>query len=234
MRHLDSCGLNLYILSHNSSNGGVVIILLWLLVGIVSVSLAFFLPANAVDPWEPLNTAGIVAGVYVFALALYSLRGPLSRKLRIGGWIVIIVVGGSILLAWRGYDDQSHYQAMTLSKIKNVISRGIIANELSEPLLKTLQAYHTQPTRSKKSLGTVFRGLHGGVAEGWDIHEKYAEYDRLSVIVTSLNDNEIILVAEDGLVKGENAEFKNRSGNKGMMQEWARLTERGISYEREN
>ena len=210
------------------------IILAWLLAGIVAVALAFFLPANAVDPWDPLNTAGIVAGAYILALATYSLRPPLSRRMRIGAWIAVIVVGGSVLLAWRGYDDQSHYQAVTLSKIKTVISRSIIANELSEPLIKTLEQYYSQSARNKKSLGTVFRDHHQGVTEGWDIHEKYAASDRLSVIVTSLKDNEVVLVAEDGYVKGDNPEFKNRSGNKGMMQEWARLTERGISYERQN
>jgi len=211
-----------------------VIILVWLLAGIVAVGLAFFSPANAVDPWGPLNTAGIVAGIYIVALAAYSLRPPLSRRVRIGGWIAVFVVGGSVLLAWRGYDDQSHYQAVTLSKIKTVISRGIIANELSEPLIKTLEQYYARPAKNKKSIGTVFRDRYQGVTEGWDIHEKYAASDKLSVIVTSLKDNEVVLVAEDGYVKGDNPEFNNRSGNKGMMQERARLTERGISYEREN
>lgn len=210
------------------------IILVWLLAGIVAVGLAFFSTADAVDPWKPLNSAGIVAGVYILALATYSLRPPLSRRLRIGGWITVIIAGGSVLLAWRGFENQSHCQAVSLSKTKTVISRSIIANEVSEPLLKTLEQYYAQTAKNKKSLGTVFRDRHQSVAEGWDIHEKYADSDRLSVIVTSLKDNEVVLVAEDGDANGDNPEFNNRSGNKGMMQEWARLTERGISYEREN
>jgi hypothetical protein len=212
----------------------VSITLLWIAGGVIAVSSAFLLAPQSAELWPAANLAGVIAGVYLVALLLYALRKPLSAKLRILVGMVALVAMACTAFTWMRMEDQSRWQAEELMKIRAVIGRGIMKNEMPKPLLKTLEAYHQQGARKKKSLADVFRNLQPGVAACSNIHKPMWEGDPMRVIVETLDPDRIVLVSQETYVKGRDPNFKNYDGKTGMVQEKFILTERGISHVSEN
>ncbi|MEX1139918.1 MAG: hypothetical protein WEB33_12075 [Bacteroidota bacterium] len=208
-------------------------ILFWLATGIIAVTFTYIFSPQSPDPWDPLNTAGLVAGLYLLILLLSTLRKPLHRTTVISGWAAALIAGAATVFVWTGYDAQSHYQAELLSEIRGRISRGVIAHEFSEHLLKVLESYHHQPPRQNRSLGAVFQETVGA-GIGSNLHEPSYESDRLRITVASISADEVVLIAEEGYVKGRDLGFRNLDGGMGMVQELARLTAKGITYESQN
>ena len=58
-------------------------IFLWMLVGVIVTSAAFFISPASVELWPSLNAAGVIAALYVLALVFYTLRHPIPFKHRI-------------------------------------------------------------------------------------------------------------------------------------------------------
>lgn len=208
-------------------------ILFWLAAGIIAVTVAYFLSPQTTDPWRALNVAGVVAGAYLLALLLSTLRKPLNRTVVVSAWAMAFIAGTATIVVWTGYEEQSRYQTRLLSDIRGRISRGVIAHELSQHLLPVFESYHKQPMRKQRPLSVVFQEKTGA-AVGSDLHKPTYESDRLRIIVASVSEEEVVLVAQEGYVKGRDPDFRNLDGGTGLIQELARITPKGILYESQN
>lgn len=210
-------------------------IIVWLLVGIVAVSVAFFIPPNSPELWPALNTAAIPVIVYILALAFYTLRSPITRKARIIAWVSIILVGGATYTSWSEMNGLSHYQRNQLMKIHTVIVRGIMHAFIPTPQLDALEVYHKQGLKKKESLAQVFQRLNDGAKIGANIYKpQWAGDTTISITVQSLSENEVVLVGLHSYGRGRKVDFKNYNGRVGMIQEKYTLTEKGITHESEN
>ena len=109
--------------------------IVWLLVGIIAVSLAYLLPSEGLDPWIPLNAAGVLALAYLAALMAVTTRRPFPRRSKALSWVVFLIVGGAIAFAWTGFDAQAHFQAQQLSQIRQRIARNAFEISIFKPSL---------------------------------------------------------------------------------------------------
>lgn len=209
-------------------------IVLWLVAGIVAVTIAFFLPGNSPELWPGLNAAAIPLIVYLLALPIYTLRTPITFKARIIVWVAVLLVGAADFWSWTGMDRQSHWQHDQLLRINQVIVRGIMQAQIPDPLLKTLETYHRQGAKKKESLAKVFQRLNDGATVGTDIHKPDFPSDNLRYVVQSLSDNQIVITGLHAFCAGRKPDFKNYSGRTGLVQEKYMLTEKGVTYESEN
>ena len=209
-------------------------VLIWLLVGIIAVSIAFFLPGASLDPWVSLRPAEIVSAVFLIALVAYTTRKPFPLKQRIFSWVLvaILLVGGTV------FSNDSHqrtsWQKNQLIKILGVIQHGILMNEMPGPLLASLKKYHQQPQRNRKPIGEVFKEMKPGVKVGDNIYVAAGEGDSLAIYVASLTKDEVVLVGQPAWGKGRSPDFTNFNGRKGLVQVRATLTQKGVTYESEN
>ena len=206
----------------------------WLGIGIIVVSLSYLFPSQALDPWVPLNTAGVAVLAYLAALMAGVTRTPFPRRSGFLAWAVFLVVGGALALAWTGFDAQAHFQSDQLTLIRTRIARGIINDQLSSPLLETLDGYYAQHGTKKKTLQEVFHQLHPGAVVGTNLHQPTYERDSLLIVVSSLSDDAVSLVGQEANVMGKNPGFRNWNGRSGMIQYRATLTSKGVAYESEN
>jgi hypothetical protein len=212
----------------------VSITLLWIVGGVILISLVFFLTPHAVDLWPSLNAAGIAGALYLIAMLTYALRKPLETKVRIWIGFAAIVVLALGAFTWMRMQDQTEWQAETLMKIRGVVGRGVMLRDMSEESLKTLDEFYQQPGSKKASLADIFRKENPGVVVGRNIHRPEWEGDEWKVIVTKLEPAAIELLSQETFVKGRDPQFKNHNGQFGMIQEKITLTEKGITYVSEN
>lgn len=210
-------------------------IIVWLLGGILAVSVAFFIPPNSPELWPALNTAAIPVILYILALAFYTLRSPITRKARIIAWVSITLVGTASYSSWTVMDALSHYQHNKLLEIHSVIVRGILLEFIPRRQLDALDAYYNQRSKKKESLVQVFQRINDGAKIGANIYKpQFAGDTTVSILVQSLSDNEVVLLGMHSYGRGRNADFKNYNGRVGLIQEKYALTEKGISHESEN
>jgi hypothetical protein len=212
----------------------VSITLLWIVAGVILVSATFFLTSQTTELWPAINAAGIAAGIFLFALFAYVLRRPLAMKQRLLVGIIGIFVIGCTTITWMKKQEQAHWQADQLMKIRAVIGRGIKIGEMAPPLLKVLDAYHRQGAKKLNTLAGEFKKLYPAAAVGANIHVSQGEWDELTVMVESLEPNKIVLVSQETYVKGRYPDFKNYDGKTGMLQEKFILTERELTHVSEN
>lgn len=212
----------------------VSITLLWIVAGVVVVSLAFLLTPQSTELWPSINAAGIAAGLYGIALLTFVLRKPLGTKLRL--WISIAALASMGLMAftWVRAQEQTHWQAETLMPIRGIIGRGVMRYDMSTALLKTLDEFYKQGPTKKETLAAIFSRLQNGAMAGSDIHKSSWPGDSLKVIVKTLEPGRIELVSQETYVKGRDPQFMNHNGQIGMIQETFILTEKGISHVSEN
>jgi hypothetical protein len=161
-------------------------VLFWLLVGVVVVSVSFFIPGHSADLWPSLNAAGIAAAIYLLALFEYIFRRPISIRGRVVGVILVLIVAAAVVTFWLGTYETTHWQANQLQKIHSVIMRGLLQAEVSDSMLVVLQDYHKQGRVKKASLGTIFLQKFLGATLGTNIHPPYLmnrppEADRVNI-----------------------------------------------------
>jgi hypothetical protein len=212
----------------------VSITLLWIVGGVIIVSLVFLLTPPSTELWPSLNAAGIAGAVYLISMLAYALRKPLEMRIKVGTGIaatVILVLGA---FTWTRMQDQTEWQAETLMKIRGVIGRGVMRYDMSAATLEALKEYHKQRVPKKESLSDIFRKQWPGVTVGVNIHKPEWEGDLRQVIVAKLEPASIELVSQETFVKGRDAQFKNHNGQMGMIQEKFILTEKGITHVSEN
>ena len=207
--------------------------LLWLLGGILLVTVAYLLPGQSPELWPSLNAAGIAALAYLLALVAYIVRKPFSTRTRVTVWASVILAGASIGSWWTGMDYTSHWQKETLLKIRGVIGRGVLQASIPDTLLYTLRSYYQQPPNNRLSLGRVFKGRYPTIAEGRQFPQPDFDKDRL-LFATTISDSMIVLVGEDRIAAGRDTSFKNHDGQTGRIQTRGTLTVKGLTYESEN
>jgi hypothetical protein len=212
----------------------VSITLLWVVGGVIIVSLVFLLTPSSTELWPSLNAAGIAGAVYLIAMLAYALRKPLEMKIRVWIGIAAIVVIALGAFTWVRMQSQTEWQAETLIKIRGVISRGIMLYDMREPTIKILDEFYQQRGSKKESLADIFRKQNSGVSVGSNIHKSEWKGDESQVIVTKLEPAAIELLSQETYVKGRDPQFKNYNGQVGMVQEKFILTEKGITYVSEN
>ena len=213
----------------------VSVTLLWIVGGVILVSLAFFLTPSAMDLWPSLNAAGIAGAVYLLAMTTYALRKPMKTSLRIRAWVAVVVILALGAFTWMRMQQQTEWQAATLIKIRGVVSRGEMRNEMMSSLaIRTLNEFYRQYGVTKQTLADVFRRQNEGAAPGLNIHTPQWPRDYRQVIVAKLEPALIELVSQETYVKGRDPLFKNYNGQVGMIQEKLTLTEKGIVHVSEN
>ena len=209
-------------------------VLIWLLVGIVAVSLAFFLPGQSIDPWVSLRPGEIVSAVFLVALVAYTTRKPFPAKQRIFSWVLVVVLLGGSLVLSNNLRETTTWQKDKLIEILGVIHRGIFLAEMPGPLLESLDKYYKQPERGRKPIGEVFREIKPSVKVGDNIRPQDLDQDSLKIFVASITPDEVVLVGQPSWGKGRDPDFDNYDGRKGLVQERATLTVKGVTYESEN
>jgi hypothetical protein len=212
----------------------VSIILVWLVSGIVFVSVAFFIPSKSTELWPQFYAGGIAAIIYLIALLLYAVRKPVSIKARIIATACSIITLGALIFSSIQMDNQSHWQADKLMQIRGIIGRGTMTCMIPQPLFKTLKVFHEQGLIKKETIAQIFQRLNDNASVGSNIHKPENEGDILKIFVQSLEPDRVVLVSQETFVKGRNPEFNNYNGQKGMIQERCILTAMGIKYESEN
>lgn len=212
----------------------VAIMLGWLVVGVTFVTIGFLFGSKEKDLWSSLNTAGVFAGLYLVALIAYALRKPLPLKSRITMGIFSALMLVAIASTWNGQYKQSHWQRETILEIRKVIGHGIMAYEIPDLLLKTLDAYYQEGVKRQEPLDKVFQRLNPRALVGTDIQKEDIGKRQQRIFVQSITDREIILIGQETVAKGKNPQFKNYDGSIGMIQEKFILTEKGIVHESQN
>ena len=207
----------------------------WLAVGIIGVSLAFLVPSPALNPWDPLNAAGLVALAYLAGLMAVTMRRPFPRRAKGLAWAVFLVVGTAIAFSWTGLERQVHFQVDQFSVIRHRIARGVINDQISTPLLQTLESYYQiHGTKKNTTIRSAFLRLYPGADVGTNLYRPTHERDSLMIIVTSIGDDAVSLVGQETNVPGRDPGFQNWDGRKGMIQYRATVTRKGVTYESEN
>ena len=146
-------------------------IIIWLLSGIVVVTLAFFIPPNSPELWPSLNLAVIPVILYILALGFFTLRSPITLKARIIAWVSIALVGMASFFSWSGIDTQSHWQHNQLLKIHSVIIRSILRTYAPQYELNALNDYYQQGSKKKESLGQIFQRKNNSATVGTNIYK---------------------------------------------------------------
>lgn len=212
----------------------VSITLLWIVSGVIIVSLVFLLTPASTELWPSLNAAGIAGTVYLIAMLTYALRKPLEKRIRFWIALAAIIVVALGAFTWVRMQNQTEWQAETIMKIRGVIGRGVMLYDMSGASLKTLDKFYQQRGSKKASLADIFCKENPGVAVGANIHKPEWGGDQWQVIVTKLEPAAIELLSQETFVKGQDPQFKNHNGQVGMIQEKFILTEKGITYVSEN
>jgi hypothetical protein len=212
----------------------VSVTLLWIVAGVVLVSAAFLLAPRSSELWTALNYAGVAAALYMIALLLYALRKPLAPKHRLWMGIAAIVVIALTAFTWVRMESQVRWQAETLMRIRGVIGRGIIQNEVSNIMLRTLDEFYRNGPHATETLADVFRKQNPGTALGSNLHKYQGGDASLQIIVTKMDPGLIEVVSQETFVPGRDPYFKNYHGQLGMIQEKYVLTSRGMTHVNEN
>jgi hypothetical protein len=208
---------------------------IWLLVGIIAVTIAFFLPGNSTDLWPSMNAAGIVAVLYILALLIYTLRHPFPIRTRIIAGICSIIFLFCITVTWILSEDQSYYQRNQLLSIKSTIARGIAISEVPTDLIEVLERFHAQGNTKKATLGQMYQQTYPYATVQSNIHRSHELWDSSMVqTLTVLTDTEIVIMAQDRIARGRNPLFENTNGQRGTIQEKFILTAQGVCHESEN
>jgi hypothetical protein len=213
----------------------VSIFLVWLVSGIVFVSVAFFIPSPSMELWPQFYAAGIAAIMYLIALLIYAVRKPVSMKARVIAIACFVIILGTIISLSIIADVRTQRQAQFMIKSWSMNERHKMINIMTQSFLKTLQVFHQQGSVKKETLAQVFQKLNDNASVGSNINKK-PDYkgDSLKTYIQVLKPDRVELVSQEVYYKGRNQQFINYNGQKGMIQERCILTARGITYESEN
>ncbi len=208
--------------------------ILWLVIGVTLVTVAFFLPGKNIELWPSINAAGFAAAIYLAALVAYTMRKPFPVRTRVITRVIFLATSVATVFGWIGSNTQSHWQRNKLLQIRGVIARGIIMPEMQRSLLDVLKIYYQQDFKQKEPLGQIIQRIYAPGTVGTNIHKAWGKGDSTMVYVASVSNSEVVLIGQEMNVRGRNPEFKNYNGRVGMIQERATLTAKGVKYESEN
>lgn len=213
-------------------------IALWILIGGVIVTVAFFLPGHSMDLWPNINSAATALFGYLVALHWrFWRRDDLTRKRRSVVLLLSVLAVGGTTLSWRQMEAQSYWQRAQLNEIGATISRGIYASMVPDSLLVVLEAYHRQTGRTRKTLGELYRSQYppGIVGDAWSTMEPSGMPNPIDdVFLTAISDTHVVLVVRHPWYEGRDTSFVNSPDLTGKVQVRITLTEKGIAHVTEN
>jgi hypothetical protein len=212
---------------------------IWLIVGVVLVSIAFFMPGMGPDLWPSLEAAGIATAVYLIVLTAFMARRPFPVKTRVAIWTVFLVGGVSLFAGWKTLDEESHWQKARLNEILGVIIRGVNTSYTHDTLVQILKSYYSPENKPGRSLAKIFLEKYPNCRDGKPIAtaqhvDSRPEYDTLYMYPVVVTDTEIVLATSHKYAKGRDPAFKNVNGKTGMVQIRQTLTPKGMRYESDN
>lgn len=209
-------------------------IAVWFVAGCIAVGVPFYLFDDPFDLWPSLYAAAVGGTVYLFAFLYYVSRTAITMKFKVltGFLIALFLVTNSAY--WGTSDAMSAYQRELLSKIRVAIGQGILVSEdVTERALPVYASYHTQKGK-KNGIVTLFKKMHGSKMKDEMFPGPYPEYDATKRFVQFYGDTAVVLVSIDTVARGREELFVNANGNTGRLQTTARITARGVDYERNN
>jgi hypothetical protein len=213
-------------------------IVLWLIVGSIIVSVAFFLPGRSSDLWPNINNAGIGLLLYLAALLGVFSRSPhLTRRRRIVVIGVAVIAVVASVFSWRQMEDQTQWQRHKLGEIAAIIGHGIYQEMLTDSLLSVLDDYYHQKEKAKSSLGQVYRKRYppGNIGDPWSsIRPMGMPNPPDDIFLAAISDTQVVLVARHPWYRGRDSSFVTYNGPQGTIQVRATLTEKGLQYVTEN
>ncbi len=211
---------------------------IWPLGGAVLVTIAFFAPGTEGHLWDSLLFGGVASIVFLIAFSVYWLRKREIKKQRksiIALFSCLIVFG--IVAAAFDY-QRSNFQKETLTDIRLVIERGIAKTAVQENLNEVLKAYYLNDGRNKyANIEQAFISRYDSLIseQGTVNFEQVADSNStLTVYLSTLEPDTIVLIAESRAVRGWVSDFENFREGSGYLQARGILTPKGVRYEREN
>ncbi len=213
-------------------------VVLWLIIGCVVVSVAFFLPGRSTELWPNINSAGIALLLYLAALLGVFSRSihvtPRRRSTVLTICVIVLIAG---VFSWKQMEDQSRWQRHKLGEIGTIIGRGIYTAMITDSLLGVLDDYHHQKGKTKLSLGQIYRKRYppGNVGDPWSsIRPTGRPNPPDDIFLAAISDTEVVLVARHPWYRGQDTAFATYNGPKGTLQVRATLTGKGLQYVTEN
>jgi uncharacterized membrane-anchored protein YhcB (DUF1043 family) len=212
------------------NNPTLTTMLWWLLSGIVLVSAAFIIRSGS-GLWSAIDSAGLVAGVYIVAMTLYVARKPLRWQARLWVYAVVCLSVGVIAFSWYQNETSTRLQEDLRRRQYAVQARGAAVGTMTSRFHRVLEEYYQRGARSKETLSEVFFRQNQSLKDGKKELLNFME--RWNLSVESQAADSIVVVAHSA-VKGDSADFRNIDGTTGAMQERVILTKKGIVHVSEN
>ena len=210
------------------------ILLLWIASGVVFAGATFLAFYDPVNHWKVVNATGIACGVFLVPLLMYMLRPPVTFRARIIGAFMSFVILGATAGSWAMMKSMTSWQREMLLSIRTTIGRGVIASEAPDSLMKVLQYHHDLSHPPERSIAASFRRCFPDAIPGYNFHRSYGPADSLQVLVESIKDTLITVVAVDAVARGVDPKFTTATGHVGGIQMRYTLTARGLDYVYEN
>jgi hypothetical protein len=213
-------------------------VVLWLIVGCLVVSVAFFLPGHSSELWPNINSAGLALLVYLGVLLGKFSRSKhltLRRRGSILAIAILVVIAG--VFSWKQMEDQSQWQRHKLGEIGTIIGRGIYTAMITDSLLSVLDDYHHQRGKTKVSLGQIYRKRYppGNIGDPWSsIRPTGRPNPPDDIFLAAISDTQVVLVARHPWYRGQDTSFATYNGPRGTLQVRATLTQKGLQYVTEN
>lgn len=213
-------------------------IVLWLIIGCVVVSVAYFLPGRSSELWPNMNSAGVALLLYlVVLLGVFYRSKHLSSRRR--NWVLAIAVIAILaaMFSWWQMKDQSQWQRHKLGEIGTIIGRGIYTAMLTDSLMSILDDYHHQKGKPMLSLGQVYRKRYppGNVGDPWSSLKPTGRPNAPDdIFLAAISDTQVVLVARHPWYRGNDSTYATYNGPRGTIQVRATLTEKGLQYVTEN
>lgn len=208
--------------------------LIWVAGGTFFVVLSLIISYEPTEPWNMVLPLFLISGVYILALALYSLRAPVSPRVRWSVLTLTLLVITSTGASWLLTRDHSESQRSRLLEVRTLIARQIMINETGDMLLPILRSHYELPPTSRSSIGATIRKFYPNLKVGENIRANSSWQDSVRIIVSSISDSSLILVAGDPVARGNDLSFLMIGGRPGGTQMRFTLTAEGISYVTEN
>jgi hypothetical protein len=214
----------------DQSKSSLTVTLWWILTGILIVSAAFIVGSKG-GLWTAIDSAGIVAGVYLIVLTLYVVRKPLRWRTRFSAYLVVGFGLGAVAFLWYRSQATTGQQAALRRLQYAEQTRGNMVSIMTDRLRQTLQEYYRRQPRAQETLCEIFVRQNPALSEGKK--EDLAYIGRWSLEMQPQAPDSLVLVAQANY-NGKNPDFKNQDGTVGRVQEKAILTRKGIVRVSEN
>ena len=205
-----------------------------LLIGILGLTASFVIPSIFMQYWLGALLAFVFATGYAFYLIRWSAEETSSPKVtanvRTTLFVVLLLAAISLV---SGY-NKGAFQMNTLVQIRQTIDNGMITAEMNESLFEVFRTYHESKDDNKTLEQTFLAVLNDKFTGDQMMVLNELSKDEVHYYYTVDDPNKISLIGVTNNSWGKDKGFINYNSDAGRFQLRATITERGISYVREN